>query len=97
MLKFFRLISIFEGLSYLTILCVAFEVISREYVFAIGMGHGILFMAYIILSLPVSHKQGWNIFTWLLVFLASIIPFAFILVEIYLQKTVFNQAQPVEA
>ena len=97
MLKLFRAISLLEGLSYLSILCVSFEIISRDYVFPIGMGHGILFMLYIILSLPVSHKLGWSVYKWLMVFLASIIPFAFILVEVYLQKTVINQGQVAEA
>jgi len=50
------------------------------------MGHGILFILYLMLSLFTSHKQNWSVSTWLLVFIASIIPFAFIAVERFLQK-----------
>ena len=87
-MKAFRILSVLEGLSYLLILSVTFGLISREYVFPLGIGHGILFLGYLILSLRVSHKAGWSIVTWLLVFLAAVIPFAFIPVELFLRKTI---------
>ena len=85
-LKSFRLVSLLEGLSYLVILSVTIEIISRNYVFSLGILHGILFLTYLLLSLNTSHKQGWSMITWLLIFLASIIPFAFIAVDYYLRK-----------
>lgn len=63
-----------------------FEIISRDYVFMLGMIHGVLFMLYAFMSLYVSHKEQWPIVIWQLIFLASIIPFAFIAVELYLRK-----------
>jgi len=86
MLKYFRAISILEGLSFLAILSVTLGLISREFVYQLGMAHGVLFMLYLILSLVVSNKQNWSILMWLSLCLASIIPFAFIPVEIYLSK-----------
>lgn len=86
MLKFFRMVSIVEGLSFLMILCVTFGIISRDFVFQLGMFHGVLFMVYLVLSLLVTDKKGWSILVWLTLFLASIIPFAFIIVELFLQK-----------
>lgn len=91
MLASFRAISILEGLSYLAILSVTFGLISRDYVFPLGMGHGILFMLYLFLSLTVSNKQGWSILIWLALFIAAVVPFAFILVEIFLRKTAHSQ------
>ena len=85
-LKYFRAISLLEGLSYLLILSVTFNVISRDYVFTLGITHGVLFLAYLMLSLQASHQRGWSVFVWLLVFLASIVPFAFIVVEFFLRK-----------
>lgn len=38
------------------------------------------------LSLLVSHKQGWSVVTWLLTLAAGVVPFAFLLVEQLLQK-----------
>lgn len=86
MIKLLRTFSLLEGLSYLTILCVPLGLISRDYVYPIGMTHGALFMAYFIVSLLVSHKARWSVLVWLLVFLASLVPFAFVLVEMFLRK-----------
>ena len=86
MLKVFRTISMLEGLSYLTILSVTLGLISRELVFALGMFHGVLFVLYLIFSLQVSHKNNWSLLVWFAVFLASIVPFAFIAVEVFLKR-----------
>jgi integral membrane protein len=86
MLKFFRIASWLEGFSYLAILCVSLGLINREFVFVIGITHGVLFLLYFVLSLLASHKQGWSVLIWLLVLLAAIIPFAFVGVELFLQK-----------
>ena len=86
MLKYFRVASLLEGVSYLIILCVTLGIISREFVFTLGMAHGVLFLVYFVLSLMISHKQAWSVVTWLLVFLAAIIPFAFLAVDVFLRK-----------
>jgi len=86
MLNFFRIASLVEGLSFLLILSVSFNIISREFVYVLGMGHGILFIMYFLLSFLASHKQGWSVVVWLFVFIAAFIPFAFIPVELFLKK-----------
>lgn len=88
MINFFRSLSVIEGISYLIILCVSLGVISREYIFFLGITHGVLFLLYFVFSLIVSHKQSWSVVIWLLVLLAAIIPFAFILVEIFIKKEI---------
>lgn len=90
MLTLFRVVSGLEGCSYLAILSVTLGVISRDYVFALGVLHGVLFLAYLIFSLQVSHKKGWSILIWLLVFIAAIIPFAFLVVEFFLRRKSSN-------
>ena len=92
MLKFFRIASLLEGCSYLLILCVSLGLISREFVFVLGIAHGVLFILYFVLSLLVSHKQAWSLVTWFLVFLAAIVPFAFVLVEIFVRKKLQEKA-----
>ena len=94
-MQIFRVISVLEGLSYLLILSISFQLISREHVFAIGMGHGVLFLLYMIFSLQVSHKAGWSVVTWLLVFFASVVPFAFIGVELFLRNSMNGEPQTV--
>ncbi|HCM46852.1 MAG TPA: DUF3817 domain-containing protein [Colwellia sp.] len=86
MLKFFRVISLLEGLSFLSILSVTLGLVSRDFIFQLGMAHGVLFMLYLVLSLIVSNKEKWSLVIWLSLFIASIVPFAFIAVEIYLSK-----------
>jgi len=91
MLKNFRVISIVEGLSYLAILCVTLGLISREFVSYLGMFHGVLFLIYLALSFIVTEKKSWSNLTWLALCLASIIPFAFILVEVFIRKQLAEQ------
>ena len=93
----FRVVSVIEGLSYLLILSVSFQFISREYVFPLGVGHGILFLIYMVLSLQVSHKSGWSVVTWLLVFFASLVPFAFIGVELFIRKSIDRELESVKS
>mgnify|MGYP001049092639 CR=1 FL=1 len=88
MLKLFRLASLAEGLSLLIILSVTIGFISRDHVYVLGMTHGVLFLIYCALSLVVSHRQKWSVVTWLLTVLASLIPFAFIPVELFLKKEI---------
>jgi len=85
-LKLFRILSLLEGLSYLAILSVTVGLIDRAYVFPLGLAHGVLFMGYIAVSLLVSHQRSWPLLTWLAVFLAAVVPFAFIAVEMFLRR-----------
>jgi len=86
MLKLFRFVSVAEGLSLLVILSVTLGFISRDYVYVLGMTHGVIFMVYCVLSLLVSHRREWAVGTWLLVLAAGMVPFAFVLVEAFLKK-----------
>ncbi len=94
MLNVFRMVSLIEGLSYLAILSITAGIISRDYIFYLGMGHGVLFILYLVLSLQVSHQHKWSIIVWLLIFIASVIPFAFIAVDIYLKKQLHQGKTP---
>lgn len=80
MLKIFRTLSLIEGASLITLLFVAmpakYQFGYGEPVFYVGMTHGLLWTAYFILSLIVSHKQGWSVVFWSFVLFASVAPFA---------------------
>jgi len=91
MLKYFRAVSILEGLSFLAILSISFGLLSRDFVFMVGMSHGVLFMLYLFLSLVVSNKHEWSVRIWMSLFIASLVPFAFIGVEMFLSKVIENQ------
>ncbi len=87
MTNVFRIISVLEGLSFITLLGLVYVLNMREYVFVVGMGHGILFLIYFIGSFVISHHKNWSVMVWLMVLLCSVIPFAFIPVEIWLRNS----------
>lgn len=91
MIQIFRGLSLLEGLSYLVILSVSFGLISREYVFVLGMGHGVLFVLYLLMSLLLSSRMGWSLFRWLLLFIAAVVPLAFLAVEVFLRRQIAAQ------
>jgi len=91
MLKSFRVVSILEGFSYLAILSVTLGFISRDFVSQLGMLHGVLFMLYLFLALSVSNNQKWSLVRFLSLFIASIVPFAFIAVELFLGRQLKSQ------
>ena len=79
MLKTFRMLSLIEGISLITLLFIAMPAkyqFGYDFVWQVGMTHGLLWLAYVTLSLPVSHKRSWSVMFWMLVLLASIVPFA---------------------
>ena len=75
----FRIIGFLEGISYLLLLGIGvplkylFE--NKSWVTALGMPHGLLFVAYLILAFLIKDQQQWNTKTFFIVCLASVIPF----------------------
>ncbi|HEY9033501.1 MAG TPA: DUF3817 domain-containing protein [Pseudomonadales bacterium] len=90
MLTVFRWMSLVEGLSLLLLLGVAVPLKywfhQPQFVPWVGMTHGLLFLAYIVLSLLTSHRQRWSVLFWLLTVLCSVIPFAFVVLDIRLKR-----------
>ena len=92
MIKLFRLITLLEGISYLLLLFFAvplkYLVGDESYVKLLGMPHGVLFIAYIILSFVMRKKMNWNTTSFIIILLASIIPFGtFYVDKKYLSKS----------
>ncbi len=89
MIKAFRLISFLEGISYLLLLFVAVPIKysqgDESYVKMLGMPHGILFIGYIFLAILIQKQMKWNLKTFGVVALASVIPFG----TFYIDKKYF--------
>lgn len=85
LISVFRIIAFLEGVSYILLLGVAVPIKymahNPYYVKLLGMPHGILFIAYIILGLMVGSKLKWSNKTLFVVLLASIIPFGTFFVD----------------
>lgn len=89
MLNFFRLLSLIEGLSLIVLLFIAMPAkyqFGHDFVWPVGMAHGLLWMAFVLVSLLVSHLQRWPVTGWLLALLCSVLPFGFVLLDRRLRR-----------
>ncbi|HRV55733.1 MAG TPA: DUF3817 domain-containing protein [Mangrovimonas sp.] len=81
----FRIVALLEGVSYILLLFVAVPIKyfgnDPQYVKLLGMPHGLLFIAYIILTIMVNSELNWKGTTLRKVLLASIIPFGTFVVD----------------
>lgn len=79
MLKSFRIVAFLEGVSYILLLLIATPIkyIGHDptYVKMLGMPHGLLFMAYLIIALVLRSENNWPNRKTGIILLASIIPF----------------------
>jgi integral membrane protein len=79
MLKFFKLIALLEGTSLLLLLGFAMPMkyLFQEPIFVktIGMAHGLLFIAYLILAIMQKIASNWSLKTLAIVSIASVLPF----------------------
>ncbi len=85
MLKFFKYLALTEGISALLLF---FFAMPMKYIFDnpiyvkhIGMAHGMLFTAYIIIATILKFKQDWNVKKYAEICLASIPPFGTFYIE----------------
>ncbi len=91
MLTLFRVITILEGISYILLLFVAMPIKyltqNDSYVKMLGMPHGVLFIAYIVLAILLFKPQKWNYKDLAIILIASLLPFATFYVDWkYLKK-----------
>ena len=79
MLRFFKITALLEGSSLLLLL---FFGMPMKYIFdepiyvrIIGMAHGLLFIAYIIMAIMLKYEENWSWKKFGLIAIASVIPF----------------------
>ena len=77
--KQFKVIAILEGASFIVLLGIAMPL---KYVFGlpattqvIGMAHGILFIAYVLMVVLIRKQLNWNLKITALALTASVLPF----------------------
>ncbi|MPT36057.1 MAG: DUF3817 domain-containing protein [Flavobacterium sp.] len=85
MLRFFKIIAFLEGISLLLLLFVAMPLKymydKPEMVRMVGMAHGLLFIGYIVLASMLKMEENWSLKKFLIVCVASVIPFGTFYVE----------------
>lgn len=95
LLRSFKAVAILEGISYLVLFANMLFIkpfdpeVYQTLLYPIGMSHGLLFIAYVLLALLVGSKLKWSFKTLGIVLLASLLPFAtFFIEKRYLSITV---------
>lgn len=85
MLKSFKWVALAEGLSLLVLLFIAMPLKyiweDPTWVKIIGMIHGVLFIAYVAWAIWLYMALKWSVKTFVIVVVASIIPFGTFYVE----------------
>ena len=79
LLPTFRIIALLEGISYVLLLFIAtpikYMADDPQYVKMLGMPHGLLFIAYVVMAVLISKDLKWTSKTLWIVLVAAIIPF----------------------
>lgn len=87
MTKLFKFVAIAEGISYLVLFFNMLVIkptnmdLYKTLLFPIGMAHGVLFIAYVILAFVIQKEQKWSFKDLMIVQLASLLPFATFYIE----------------
>ncbi|MBF7092501.1 DUF3817 domain-containing protein [Flavobacterium sp. ALJ2] len=87
MLKIFKITAILEGISYLVLFSNMLFIkptnitLYKTLLFPIGMSHGLLFIGYILLAILLKSAQKWDFKTFMLILIASVIPFGTFYIE----------------
>lgn len=96
-IKTLRWVGFLEGISFLLLLFIAMPM---KYIFDnpilvkyVGMGHGVLFIAFLVVLFVVCEKQKWSLKMFILGLIASILPFGPFVFDAKLKK----MEQPVQA
>ncbi|CAM1350520.1 DUF3817 domain-containing protein [Tenacibaculum insulae] len=89
MIHIFKIVSWLEGISYILLLFIATPIKylqgNPEYVKMLGMPHGLLFVAYIIMAIMLKYELNWKGKDFGMVCLLSILPFGTFFVGKYLK------------
>lgn len=87
MLKFFKIVAILEGVSFLVLLANMLIIkninidLYKSLLFPIGMAHGILFMAYVVLAIMLKFELDWDWKKFTIIIIASLLPFGTFYIE----------------
>lgn len=81
MIRFFKIVATLEGLSFLILLFFAYGYRTESMIRILGPIHGALFIAYLIAAFMLKESQNWDTKKFLIVCLASVIPFGTFYIE----------------
>lgn len=95
MIKTFKVIAFWEGISLIILL---FFAMPLKYIWdlpmavsVVGMAHGILFLAYVVLAFILNSELNWSLKTLAGVLVASLIPFGTLYMEKKYSNVIYGQ------
>lgn len=92
MLRLFKTIAILEGISYILLFANMLIIkpnyidVYKQLLYPIGMSHGVLFIGYIFLAILLQASIKWDLKTFGIIILASLLPFG----TFYIEKKYLN-------
>lgn len=93
-----RIVSLIEGLSYLILVGIAMPLKyiweEPQYVRWVGSAHGFLFVAFVAALVVAAVVRRWEIYRPVILFLASMVPFGFIFIEMNLRRDLSESGEP---
>jgi integral membrane protein len=87
MTRLFKFVAVAEGISYLVLFFNMLVIkpndlgLYKALLFPVGMAHGLLFMGYVLLAILIREDQQWKWKDFIIVQLASLLPFATFYIE----------------
>ena len=87
MLRIFKVTAILEGISYLVLFANMLVIknnnteLYHTLLRPLGMAHGILFIGYVLLAFLLRKPQNWDLKTFAIIQIASLIPFGTFYIE----------------
>lgn len=87
MTKLFKFVAIAEGISYLALFFNMLVIkpnnmeLYKKLLYPVGMAHGLLFISYVVLAFVIWKKQNWSFKEFVIVQLASLLPFGTFYIE----------------
>jgi integral membrane protein len=87
MLRIFKITAILEGISYLVLFSNMLFIkptnllLYKTLLYPIGMSHGVLFIGYVLLAILLKNAQKWDLKTFGIILVASLVPFGTFYIE----------------
>lgn len=87
MLRIFKVTAILEGISYLVLFANMLVIknnnpeLYHTLLRPLGMAHGILFIGYVLLAFLLRKPENWDLKTFAIIQIASLIPFGTFYIE----------------
>ena len=92
----FRILALLEGISYLLLgitMPLKYMLDIKEPNYIVGMVHGVLFMAYVVIAFQCIYRYKWGFLTAIWVFTASLIPFGTFILDVKVLRPLLSKVE----